>query len=211
MPTNFPTSVDNFTNPTANDSLNLPSHSTQHANANDAIEAVEDYLLNGAGKTGLVYIAGAGFSAASAININNVFSSTYRNYRVIIESYSTSTGTAMNFQFRNGGSNRNDNLYLSQTTGSYGSTAFNASATSTFYDMGAVNAEGYYVFDVFSPAVVTNESWILGQGFGYQNNVSSFVQRNYGVNYSVANGNDGFAITSSGTATCYITVYGYKA
>jgi hypothetical protein len=46
MPTNFPTSVDNFTNPTANDSLNLPSHSTQHANANDAIEAVEDYLLS---------------------------------------------------------------------------------------------------------------------------------------------------------------------
>jgi len=49
MPTNFPTSVDNFTNPTANDSLNLPSHSTQHANANDAIEAIESYLLNGTG------------------------------------------------------------------------------------------------------------------------------------------------------------------
>jgi len=47
MPTNFPTSVDNFTNPTANDSLNLPSHSTQHANANDAIEAVESYVLQG--------------------------------------------------------------------------------------------------------------------------------------------------------------------
>ena len=46
MPTNFPTSVDNFTNLTANDSLNLPSHSTQHANANDAIEAIEDYLLS---------------------------------------------------------------------------------------------------------------------------------------------------------------------
>jgi hypothetical protein len=49
MPTNFPTSVDNFTNPTANDSLNLPSHSTQHANANDAIEAIEGFLL---GQTG---------------------------------------------------------------------------------------------------------------------------------------------------------------
>jgi hypothetical protein len=45
MPTNFPTSVDNFTNPTANDSLNLPSHSTQHANANDAIEAIETFAL----------------------------------------------------------------------------------------------------------------------------------------------------------------------
>jgi hypothetical protein len=41
--------VDNFTNPTANDSLNLPSHSTQHANANDAIEAIEGYLISGTG------------------------------------------------------------------------------------------------------------------------------------------------------------------
>jgi hypothetical protein len=46
MPTNFPTGVDNFTNPTANDSLNLPSHSTQHANANDAIEAIENAIIS---------------------------------------------------------------------------------------------------------------------------------------------------------------------
>lgn len=45
MATNFPTSVDNFTNPTANDSLNAPSHSVQHANANDAIEAIETVLV----------------------------------------------------------------------------------------------------------------------------------------------------------------------
>ena len=65
MPTNFPTSVDNFTNPTANDSLNLPSHSTQHANANDAIEAVETYLLNGAGKTGMKLLSTTSLSGAS--------------------------------------------------------------------------------------------------------------------------------------------------
>jgi len=47
MPTNYPTSLDNFTNPTANDSLNLPSHSTQHSNANDAIEAIEAKLGTG--------------------------------------------------------------------------------------------------------------------------------------------------------------------
>ncbi len=56
MATNFPTSVDNFTNPTANDSLNLPSHSTQHTNANDAIEAIESYLIasNGPAPRGVV-------------------------------------------------------------------------------------------------------------------------------------------------------------
>lgn len=41
MATNFPTSLDTLTNPTSTDGLNNPSHSSQHANANDAIEALE--------------------------------------------------------------------------------------------------------------------------------------------------------------------------
>lgn len=38
---NFPVSLDNFTNPTITDNLNNPSHFLQHADANDAIEALE--------------------------------------------------------------------------------------------------------------------------------------------------------------------------
>jgi hypothetical protein len=45
MATNFPTSVDVLTNPVSNDSLNSPSHSAQHANANDAIEAIENAII----------------------------------------------------------------------------------------------------------------------------------------------------------------------
>lgn len=41
MAVNFPTSLDTLTNPTATDYLNSPSHSTQHANANDILEALE--------------------------------------------------------------------------------------------------------------------------------------------------------------------------
>ena len=44
MATNYPTSLDAFVNPTTSDSLNSPSHSLQHANANDAIEAIETKL-----------------------------------------------------------------------------------------------------------------------------------------------------------------------
>jgi hypothetical protein len=46
MPTNFPTSVDSLVNPLSTDPQNAPSHSSQHANANDAIEAIETYLLD---------------------------------------------------------------------------------------------------------------------------------------------------------------------
>ena len=43
MTTNFPTSLDSFTNPTSTDLMNSVTvpHNEQHANANDAIEALE--------------------------------------------------------------------------------------------------------------------------------------------------------------------------
>jgi len=43
MTTNFPSSLDDFTNPTAQDSLNSDTvpHADQHANLNDAVEALE--------------------------------------------------------------------------------------------------------------------------------------------------------------------------
>jgi hypothetical protein len=41
MATNFPASLDVLTNPNPGDALNNPSHSAQHHNSNDAIEALE--------------------------------------------------------------------------------------------------------------------------------------------------------------------------
>ena len=44
MATNYPGAIDSLTNPSAGDALTSPSHSAQHANANDAIEAIETEL-----------------------------------------------------------------------------------------------------------------------------------------------------------------------
>lgn len=41
MATSYPISKDTLTNPSARDPLSAPSHSQQHANANDAIEALQ--------------------------------------------------------------------------------------------------------------------------------------------------------------------------
>ena len=41
MATNFPASLDALTNPTSSDSLSSPSHASQHANVNDAVEALQ--------------------------------------------------------------------------------------------------------------------------------------------------------------------------
>jgi hypothetical protein len=41
MTTAFPTALDAFTNPTPTDDVSVVSHADQHANANDAIEALQ--------------------------------------------------------------------------------------------------------------------------------------------------------------------------
>lgn len=52
MATNFPTSLDSLSNPLSTDKLNNPSHSSQHANANDAIEALQTKVgVNGSAVT----------------------------------------------------------------------------------------------------------------------------------------------------------------
>lgn len=44
MPTSYPGGLDAFTNPTAADTLDSPPHDVQHADANDAVEAIEAEL-----------------------------------------------------------------------------------------------------------------------------------------------------------------------
>lgn len=41
MATNFPVSLDSISNPIGSNTLNSPSHASQHGNANDAIEAIQ--------------------------------------------------------------------------------------------------------------------------------------------------------------------------
>ncbi len=65
MPTNFPTSVDSLVNPLSTDPQNAPSHSAQHANANDAIEAIQTYLLDP-----FAVLANGTTAMALAANIN---------------------------------------------------------------------------------------------------------------------------------------------
>ena len=74
MATNFPTSVDALTNPVSNDSLNSPSHSAQHTNANDAIEAIEGYIING---TGAAWTTWAPTLSGGWANGNGVWDAVY--------------------------------------------------------------------------------------------------------------------------------------
>lgn len=63
MPTSYPGSLDTFTNPLTTDKLNSPSHADQHADANDAIEALETNLIGSNNVTTFTPTIGGGGSA----------------------------------------------------------------------------------------------------------------------------------------------------
>ena len=88
MATNWPNSVQTFTNPSAGDSLNSPSHSAQHTTVNDTVEALQQYA-------GLVLVKTQTIgSAVSSVTVTGAFSSTFDNYQVICAGVSSSSSVA---------------------------------------------------------------------------------------------------------------------
>jgi hypothetical protein len=88
MAINFPTSLDNFTNPTSGNTLDSPSHSQQHSDANDALEALEAKLGVGASPAAsatanqVLNISSAGTSAWTSTLNNLVLVSPEENFTI---------------------------------------------------------------------------------------------------------------------------------
>jgi hypothetical protein len=167
--------------------------------------------------TGLVHINTTTFSAVSAVNVNDVFSSTYISYRILLNDIILSTSTSdLTLRFRASGSDKTGSNYYYATTlaradadtlsGTYrgnpatsiGIGGLNASLTS----MGAV-------IDVHRPFLnnkntTTNHIIIRERGSGFLTGAGSGW---FDLNDSL----DGFSIISSfGTMTGQISIYGYR-
>jgi hypothetical protein len=89
---NFPTSLDNFTNPSSGNTLDSPSHSLQHSDINDAVEALEAKLGIGASPAGSA-------SAGQVLTISAAGTSTWaaptgKILQIVAGSTTTSTSSS---------------------------------------------------------------------------------------------------------------------
>jgi len=79
MATNWPNSVQTFTNPTSGSSLNSPSHADQHATVNDTVEALQQYA-------GLVLVKSVSIgSGVSSVTVTDAFDARYDSNRIVID------------------------------------------------------------------------------------------------------------------------------
>ena len=146
MATNFPTSLDAFTNPTSTDAMDSGTvpHASQHANLNDAVEALQAKVgVNGSAVTssldykvektmGLVLVKTQTVgTAVSSVTVSDAFSSTFENYRIIFSGGTQSNSTTMDIRLG------------SSTTGYYGFLTYGDSSAGTVLGANSNNATSF--------------------------------------------------------------------
>ena len=163
---------------------------------------------------GLIYVTGASFSAAATVSFPaDTFTSTYENYRVMLNITSATANTNLRYRFRAAGSDNTTSNYAVAGKGrTFGGTDSN-------YDSVADNG-GY----LFAPSVANGLKTFLDVFAPKLTQISAILQIAVG---SVASGGDGYITmgnqfnattsfdsmtfyTTSGTITGSYKVYGYS-
>jgi hypothetical protein len=160
-----------------------------------------------AGKKALQHLA-TGTISGTSITIDNVFSSTYRNY--LVEMSVTTTSGSVTLQYINsagsvvGGSD----YYTQRLSGAGGSASAGFIGTTSGHVIATTGAGSVYgtTMEIFAPNVAI-DTWSLTTGMGYDG--TNYAIRLQGGQYAIATVMRGFVISFPGTTTGKITVYGY--
>jgi hypothetical protein len=182
---------------------------SQQLRVNSGATAPE-WFTPAAASSGMTLINTTAFSAVASANLNNVFSSTYTNYEVIV-SFTTSANQSSDIKFRNGGSNITTGYYggiLMGTTG--GITTFVSNNIGNLIGFANIGAGAYYwaslrITDVFT----TNPTYVHG-AYASRDVGASFGNIHDGAwQQSNTSTIDGLSINiNSGTITGTVSVYG---
>ena len=167
------------------------------------------WLTVGPSTSGLVYITGASFTAQTSVAMAaGVFTSTYKNYTVILDVTSGGSGDSeVTFRVNNAGSARTAaNYYAARTR-------VNTSGTQTLTGYSATTSAGLIVgsgssgdgvnIQVYDPTNASGYTTWAGFG-GFQGS------SNFGGQYFVQEANDGLTFIFAASSTGFYRVYGYS-
>jgi hypothetical protein len=156
MASNFPTNLDNFSNPTTGSKLDSPSHAGQHGDANDAIEALETKIGIGASPAGsatagyaFVHSSG-GTTAWSQVGYQGITSGTATSGQVLTAG--TATGTSIWSTPTGGMTQIGSTLTLS------GATSFNWTGIPQTYKSLRIVIENFYFASANLVSILPNNN-----------------------------------------------------
>lgn len=158
---------------------------------------------------GLVYVTGATFTAQTTVGMAaGVFTSTYKNYVVILDVTSGGSGDSeVTFRVNNAGTARTAaNYYAARTRvnsgGTVTTTGYNG-ATSAGLIVGSGTTGDGVSITVYDPTNTSSYTAWSGHG-GYQG------FSNFGGMYNVLEATDGLTFIFAASSTGFYRVYGYS-
>lgn len=157
---------------------------------------------------GLVVVkAETAFTTASSFSATNVFSASYTNYLIIVNSTSSAATHTLNLQLSVGGVAAATN-YNFQKFSAASTTLTGARSTSqTSYQIDEDDNRTTLFIELASPALATTTNILTRTHLGASAALSLNLS---GGNHTTATAYDGFVMTpSTGTITGVYTVYGY--
>jgi hypothetical protein len=160
------------------------------------------------GGGGLVWIGNTAFSATQTINVNNVFSTTYDYYRVIVTGRATSSNTLL-LRLRVGGADTTTGYNTQVVIGDDTSAVVRRNYTGTDdIQLGDIAADfSSFVFDITNPYITDLTGLtISNQGFF---GGSAIVIETFAAVQTGATSFTGFTLLSANNATGTLSVYGY--
>ena len=153
------------------------------------------------------------FTGVTSVSLNGVFSSGYKNYRVVITvSSGTATGIA-NFRFRAAGVDTATGYYqgdiaLRTNTATATNSGENITAMYAVYFGTTANSNFSGSFDVYSPNLAARSSIV---GLSHGTDASSLLTRVTGTSVNNTTVYDGFSlIPNAGSMTGSVQVFGYN-
>jgi hypothetical protein len=157
---------------------------------------------------GLVHINTTTFTTQSAVNFNNVFSSSYNYYRILLD-HTGSTSANIQLRMRNAGTDNSTSNYASQYVDATSTsvTGARSSAQSLFAFGAAVTSGAWQVLDVMNPFLASPTLFHVNAAFA----VTLPVLTIYAGAHNVSSSFDGISFfPNAGTFTGTIRIYGYK-
>lgn len=159
------------------------------------------------GSSGLTLITKSSFTSSTAVNIDSIFSSTYKDYRLVFD-FTQGTNEAVYVRFRSGGSTYTGNTYEWRITSVASS---NESGIFTYLKLGQNGTSRFGgQLELASPYVTGYTTWTLAStGLSTGAGAATYVGGGWN---DTSRSEDGIQLYGSngGAMTGQVLVYGYK-
>lgn len=166
----------------------------------------------GSGSSSVSTLGTVTFTGSSSVSLNDVFSSTYDNYKIVLD-YTASTTITLTCRLRvSGADNSTSNYHRQYLDGNSTTASAGRNTGQTSWTIGAASASNRTSFtsDIFNPflSVVTGATSITSNEY---NASASLGVSLYTLGFNATTSFTGFSlIPSTGNITGTVSVYGYK-